>query len=113
MKYECTMCGNLTEGSSPPTGCEVCGNDEFREKAFDVRCPLCGQGYYEDEKPKFCGSCGYRLGATPPAVSTKGVTFPAPAKRMPRTSSSAPSPRSGDGSGFLSWRRIFGVESKK
>ena len=118
MKYVCMMCGNEVEASSLPTdSCQACGNDTFREKPFDGKCPLCDQGYYADEELEFCGSCGYRLGAKPPAAPTKSVVIPALAKRMPSLFSSAetvPLPQSGNGTGWLELvRRAFGCGSRK
>ena len=97
MKYECTMCGSLVEASSPPTSCEACGNDEFREKAFDVKCPLCGRGYYSDAKPNFCSSCGYRLSAPPRVAPVKKVPPPPPEPDPVPSSSVSTSSSSGSG----------------
>ena len=79
MKYRCKMCGYEGEGASlPTTECPSCGMEgEWEANPFDARCPKCGQGYYESEKPNFCLNCGNRIAApAPPVATTKAPAQP-------------------------------------
>ena len=90
MKYRCKMCGYEGEGDSlPTTDCPSCGmEDGWESKPFDARCPKCGQGYYESEKPDICPNCGYRIAAPEPSATIKK----APAKPKKRRGAAARKP---------------------
>ncbi len=87
------MCGYEGEGDSlPTTDCPSCGmEDEWESKPFDARCPKCGQGYYESEKPDVCPNCGHRIAAPVPPATNKKVPAK-PKKRWAPTARKPPAP---------------------
>ena len=61
------------EAESRPTTCNCCGSDEIEANPFDARCPGCGQGYFQSDKPNFCAACGTRLTPEPPKPKVKSI----------------------------------------